>query len=152
MEFPLWFSGLRTWCSLHEDMDSIPGHLQWVKDPALLQAAEGCKCGSHPVLLRLWCRPQLKLLFNPWPGNFPMLLVWGKKEICIIYECACESVCMKADSKRFWRLYVLRVVREWIDWEKRKDFLFILFLLCLDFNFFPIMNLCNFALMTTFIF
>ena len=38
-EFPLWLSGLRTWPSVHEDVDSIPGLAQWVKDPVFPQAA-----------------------------------------------------------------------------------------------------------------
>ena len=31
-EFPLWFIALRTWHSVHEDVSSIPGLTQWVKD------------------------------------------------------------------------------------------------------------------------
>ena len=44
---------------------SIPGPAQWVKDPALLQ---------------LWCRSQVWLAFDPWPGNFHMPRVRPKKE------------------------------------------------------------------------
>ena len=34
-EFPLWLSGLRTQCCLHEDVGLTPGHAQLVKDVAL---------------------------------------------------------------------------------------------------------------------
>ena len=37
-EFPLWLSGLRTQSNLCEDVGSIPGLIQWVKDLAWLQA------------------------------------------------------------------------------------------------------------------
>ena len=36
VEFPLWVSRLRTWHTVREDSDSIPGLAQWVKDPASL--------------------------------------------------------------------------------------------------------------------
>ena len=34
LEFPLWLSGLRTQHSVREDVGSIPGLTQWVKDRA----------------------------------------------------------------------------------------------------------------------
>ena len=39
LEFPLWFSELRTQHSVREDTGLIPGLTQWVKDLALRQAA-----------------------------------------------------------------------------------------------------------------
>ena len=36
----LWLSTLRTWCSVHKDLGSIPGLTQWVKDPVLLQESQ----------------------------------------------------------------------------------------------------------------
>ena len=38
LEFSLQLSGLKTRHSVCEDVDSIPGPTQWVKDPALQQA------------------------------------------------------------------------------------------------------------------
>ena len=45
-EFPLWLSGLSTWCYLCEDVGLIPGLAQWVK-------IQCCR--------ELWCRWQLGL-------------------------------------------------------------------------------------------
>ena len=36
----------------------------------------GCSCSSDLVLPWLWCRPQLQLQFDPWPGNFHMQQMW----------------------------------------------------------------------------
>ena len=56
-EFPLWHSDLRIQRCLHSGlgccwgMGSIPGPVQWVKDPGLPW---------------LWCGSRLE--FDPWPG------------------------------------------------------------------------------------
>ena len=47
----------RVWGGLCSSMGSIPSLENCIKDPDLLQ---------------LWCRLQLWLIFNPWPGYFHM--------------------------------------------------------------------------------
>ena len=50
MEFLLWLSRLRTQHSVCEDVGSIPGLTQWVKDLILQQAA-----AQITDLAQIWC-------------------------------------------------------------------------------------------------
>ena len=66
----LWLSKLRTQRSIYEDVGSIPGIPKWVM--MLPQSDEAwIQCCSDWGIHR-----QLKLQFDPLPGNFYMLQVW----------------------------------------------------------------------------
>ena len=53
----------------------------WVKDLALSLQQDGFEHSGFKdlALPQLWCRWQLQLGFDPWPGNFHMLWVWQKE-------------------------------------------------------------------------
>ena len=51
MEFTLWFSGLRTRHSVHENAGLIPGLTQWVKNLVLLQVAALVTDMAHHIQL-----------------------------------------------------------------------------------------------------
>ena len=48
----------------HGVVSLIPGLPQWVKDMAM-GCSVGCRCGSDPALLWLWCRPAATAPIGP---------------------------------------------------------------------------------------
>ena len=56
--------------SIHEDMSSILGLAQWVNSVAV-SCGVGCRCGSDPVLLWLWCRLAAAAPIQPLACELP---------------------------------------------------------------------------------
>ena len=66
----MWFSGLRTRYSVHEDVGLIPSLAQWIKDLALVSCSLGHRCGLDLVLC-LWCRLAAAAQIQPLAWECP---------------------------------------------------------------------------------
>ena len=72
MEFPVGAQQIMNLISIHKDVDSIAGLIQWVKDLKLLSAVGvGCRHTLDPALLPLWCRPAAVALIQPVACELP---------------------------------------------------------------------------------
>jgi len=64
-------------------MGLIPGLALWVKGSGIAASCGvGCRCGSDPVLLWLWCRPAAAALIQPlaWELPYAMGVTLKKKK------------------------------------------------------------------------
>ena len=57
--------------SNHEVAGLIPGLAQWVVSGVAVSCSVGCRCGSNPALLWLWCRQAATAPIHPLAWELP---------------------------------------------------------------------------------
>ena len=78
---PIWGTVETNWTRNHEVVGLIPGLTHWVKDPALpLSCGVGCRYGSDPALLWLWCSPAAAALIRSPSLGTSTCHRWGTKK------------------------------------------------------------------------
>ena len=84
---------------IHEDSGLNPGLDQWVGDFSVaVSCGVGCKCGSDPVLLWLWCRLAAIAPIRPQAWELPYATgaaLKSKKKGCLqdLQFFKCNSGC-----------------------------------------------------------
>ena len=96
----MWLSGLRRPCSLCEDVGSIPGLAQWIKDL---------------VLPGPWCRPRAAALIQPLARALPHVAGAALKrkkqsesEETLFFSPAPSSIIKDSERRRLSRVWVRR--------------------------------------------
>jgi len=118
-EFPLWLS--RLWAQLGSMRMQV-----WPLAPltvgqrpnVAMSCGVGCRCGSNPVLLWLWCRPAATALSQPLAWDFPYAMggILKKDKTKTKTKKPHQLLYMRIRVRSLASLSRLRIWRRWKMW------------------------------------